>query len=324
MPGDTPTGDDAQALWDEVAKEREAGLPPSDAKPDAEFTAADADDAQDDESKTEDTGDDAAATAEAKETGATEAEADPYEGLSPALKARLEKLEDIERQAAQIPQLVQRVNTAEGRVAAMQRERDVARRAAQAVTVAPTQAQISAASGSLEKWDTLKSEFPEWAEATDQYVTAKLAGLSPQQVQGVDPEKIAELIEQRVGEARAEMAKAVEEAKLEGKYGDWKEVINTDEFLKWFNVQSPETQGLARSEKGRDAIRMLDLFHEAKAKPAEAVIQERKNKLAAAVTSKPGSTAAVVKTVDEMSQDELWEYERKQAAKRGRDRGLTY
>jgi hypothetical protein len=170
-----------------------------------------------------------------------------------------------------------------------QREKDVAKQASAAVKQAPTRAQIAAASGSVEKWDALKTDFPEWADATEQFVDAKLAGIKfPEGAPTVDPNKIAELIEQRVGQVQAEMVKAVEEAKVEGRHPNWREDINTDAFGKWFAVQKPEVQALARSDKGRDAIRMLDLYQEALAKPADKVKEERASKLAAAVSSKPG------------------------------------
>jgi hypothetical protein len=189
----------------------------------------------------------------------------------------------------------------------------------------PTRAQIAAASGSVEKWDALKTDFPEWADATEQFVDAKLAGIKfPEGAPTVDPNKIAELIEQRVGQVQAEMVKAVEEAKVEGRHPNWREDINTDAFGKWFAVQKPEVQALARSDKGRDAIRMLDLYQEALAKPADKVKEERASKLAAAVSSKPGTSAATSKSVDEMSPKELWDYEASLAAKRQQKRGLTY
>jgi hypothetical protein len=79
------------------------------------------------------------------------------------------------------------------------------------------------------------------------------------------------------------------------------------------------------SEKGRDAIRMLDLFAEAKAKPVSAVQQERAAKLAAAASNKPnGAATPAAKSVEDMSPAELWEYERKRSASKGRDRGLSY
>lgn len=313
------TGDtDTRALWDEVAKEREAGS-------DAALKTEDDVKPQDDEfesevdEQVEAKADDKPADTEKKE------EPDPYEGLSPALKARLEKIDTLEQQVSQIPQLIQHVKTADGRVAAMQREMDVAKNAAKAANTAPTAAQIAAASGSLEKWDSLKTDFPEWADATEQFVKASLADIKPQQTQGLDPKQVEDLVEQRMQAMRAETTKVVEEAKVEGKHPNWRDDINTDAFVQWFGKQPPEVKALADSVKGRDAIRMLDLFHESKAKPVETVKADRANKLAAAVSSKPGAVAVTTtKTVDDMSPSELWEYERKRAAKKNVASGRYY
>jgi hypothetical protein len=116
---------EGQALWDDVAKEREAGdQPPSDTQVAADTTA------DTEEQKTE-------LVEEAKTDGSqsqdTSQEADPYAGLSPALKLRLEKLESFEQQLQQLPQLTSKVDAAVGRVAAWQREKDVAKQASAAV-----------------------------------------------------------------------------------------------------------------------------------------------------------------------------------------------
>lgn len=314
MAGETES---AQALWDEVAQEREADPSPSQsfeqAKPAAEANTDLDDPTPDSESQPN--------KAQAKEP---EKAPDPFEGLPEAVKARLLKLDALEAQVAEIPKLVQNVKTAEGRVAAMQREMDVAKQAAKAVGNAPSNAQIAAAKQSTEKWDLLKQEFPEWADATAEYVSAALAGISPQQASTLDPTEVQRLIDSRLETERVELQRAVEEAKVEGKYENWKEIVKGDEFMSWFDAQPEDVQALAQSSKGRDAVRMLDLFHKAKETPAGAVQQTRAAKLAAAVNQKPGSSGTVTKSVDEMTPQELWNYEAQRNRKRGAEKGLVY
>lgn len=321
--------DEAQKLWDQLAKEREAGeQSPSKleaVKPEAEEAVTEDDAAAKvvaDKKAEEGTEKDATAAVDDKSKAV--AEPDPYEGLSPALKARLQKLEALETQVTEIPKLQQQVKTAEGRVAAMQREFDVAKNAAKAVNDAPSTAQIAAAKASTEKWESLKSDFPEWADATEQFVKAQLAGLTPQQAQRLDPKEVEAIVEQRVAAVRAETLKAVEEARVDGKHPNWRDEVKSDLFVKWFDAQAEDVKKLSASTDGRDAIRMLDLFAEAKATPAKDVQQQRAAKLAAAVGTKPGAAAPTAKTVDQMNDAELWEYERKRAAKKGEARGLTY
>ncbi len=304
--------EDAQALWNTLAEER---AEPSEAK---EFI----------EAESTETENPAEATTEADATEATQQaedeKTDPFDALPPEVRARLAQLDTLAAQVAELPKLAQSVKTAEGRVAAMQRELDVARNAAKAVREAPTQAQISAASADTTKWAKLQDDFPEWAEATEQYVKAQLAGLTPQQAQAFDPAEVDARIEQRLEAERKSMAALVEEAKVEGKYPDWKDTVNGDEFKTWYAAQPADIQALANSPAGRDAIKLIDRFESAKAAPAEQVVAERKSKLAAAVTTKPGSPGArTTKSVDDMTPQELWDYEARKAQKR-KTNGLTY
>lgn len=307
MAGDTaPTAAEAQAEWDAVNKEREAGLPPSDVAEDtANTTTAEATNEQ---------------TPNAEPTAEAAPEDDPYAGLSPALKARLERLETLETQTAQIPQLFQHVKTAEGRVAAIQRELDSAKAAAKATSTGPSQAQIQAAAGSTEKWDSLRTDFPEWAEATEQFVKASLAGLNAKATEGLTPAQVEAMVGDRIASERAATVRAIEEAKVEGKHEDWRQVINTPQFVDWYSKQPADLKALGASENGRDAIRLLDTYRASTAAPAAQVQESRQAKLAAAVNTRPGATTPAAKTIDQMTPAELWEHERKRAAKQGNGR----
>lgn len=224
---------------------------------------------------------------------------DPYAGLPDAVKAKLAEIDEIKTANAQ---LLHHVRTTEGRVAAMQREADQARRAAQAATDAPTQGAMAAAANNPEKWEQLKQDFPEWAGAMEEYVAAQLAGTQ----RSVGNDDVSAQLQQ----AEERMARKIEEARIEGKYEDWRDTINTQEFVNWFQKQTVETQALAQSQSARDAIRMLDMFETAKAKPVSGIKQERNSRLAAAATTRPGQTPPP-KTLDDMSPEELWNYEAK-------------
>lgn len=243
---------------------------------------------------------------------------DPYAGLPDAVKAQLAKIDELQQSNAQ---LLQHVRSAEGRVAAMQREFQQARQAATQVSPqdAPSQGQMAAAVQNPEKWEQLKQDFPEWASAMEEYVTAKLGAVRPQGA-GLTPEQVAGYVQQQVQQTKAEMARAIEEARIEGKYEDWRGTVNTPEFAAWFAVQSPETRALADSPKARDAIAMLDLYEKARVRPASDVRNERNQRLAAAATTRPGQTPPP-KTLDDMSAEELWNYEAAQREKTRSQRG---
>jgi len=239
--------------------------------------------------------------------------ADPLAGLPEEVKLALSKITQLEQANAQ---LLHHVKTAEGRVAAIQREFQQGRQAATSVDAAPSQGQMAAAAKNPEKWEQLKQDFPEWAGAMEEYVGSKLSGMQS----GVQATQVVDYVQQQLAAERASMKTAIEEARVEGRYEDWRDTVNTPEFAQWFAIQSNEVKALADSSAARDAIKMLDMFHNLKAKPATEIRQERGARLAAAATTRPGQTPPP-KTMDDMSPEELWNYEAKkreeQLAKRG-------
>jgi len=243
---------------------------------------------------------------------------DPLAGLSPAVRAKLAQIDELAQANAQ---LLHHVKTTEGRVAAMQREAEQARQAATQVAPqdAPSQGAIVNAAKNPEKWEQLKQDFPEWAGAMEEYVASKIGGQQPQQ-QLLTPEQVTQYVQQQVAQTKAEMGRLMEEARIEGKYSDWRDTVNTTEFAQWFAVQSPETRALADSSAAKDAIRMLDLYQTAKSVSATDIKQERGARLAAAATTRTGQTPPP-KTLGDMSPEELWNYEAKKRERELKDRG---
>lgn len=238
---------------------------------------------------------------------------DPLAGLSLTVRAKLAQIDDLAQANAQ---LLHHVKTTEGRVAAMQREAQQARQAAMQET--PTQTAIVSAAKNPEKWEQLKQDFPEWAGAMEEYVTSKIG--VPSQQQSLSPEAVAQFVQQEVANTKAEMGRLMEEARIEGKYENWRETINTTEFAQWFTVQNPETRALADSPAARDAIKMLDLFSTAQTRSAGDIKQERGARLAAAATTRTGQTPPP-KTLGDMSPAELWNYEAKKRERELKERG---
>ena len=224
---------------------------------------------------------------------------DPYEGLHPDVRARLERFDQM---AASQQQLVNELKEAKGRIGALQSEFAKARQAQPAEQ--PTQRQIAAAQADPDKWAALKQDFPEWGEGITAYVESRLGQLGGV---GLTPEQVEQLVAQRTDATTAQLEKKFNEALVSVKHKDWRKDVNTPEFANWFQVQSPEVQVLANSKDGFDAIEMLDRFHADKVKPAADVKQDRQNRLQAAVTAKPGP-AKVTKTFDDMNAAEQWEY----------------
>jgi hypothetical protein len=237
---------------------------------------------------------------------------DPLAGLSPTVRAKLAQIDELAQANAQ---LLHHVKTTEGRVAAMQREAQQARQTA--TQDAPTQTAIASAAKNPEKWEQLKQDFPEWAGAMEEYVASKMGD---QQQQNLTPEQVTNYVQQQVAQTRAEMGRLMEEARIEGKYENWRDTVNTTEFAQWFTVQSPETRALADSSAARDAIKMLDMFNTSKSVSATEIKQERGARLAAAATTRTGQTPPP-KTLGDMSPAELWNYEAKKRERELKERG---
>ena len=244
---------------------------------------------------------------------------DPFDSLPEAVRAKLAEIDQIKEANAQ---LLHHVKTAEGRVAAMQREFEQARKAQQNVAPndAPSQQAIASAAANPEKWEQLKQDFPEWAGAMEDYVSAKLSAV--QVPQGLTAEEVANFVRQQVDATKADIGRQLQEAKIEGKYDNWRDIVNTTEFAAWFAVQKADVKALADSANAKDAIQMLDMFHEAKAKPAVAIKQERGARLAAAAAPTKGSIAPPPKSVDDMTATELWNFEAAKRAKQLAERGF--
>lgn len=287
--------EDAQRLWDEEAAKLEA----DDQSADQNIAAAPEDPLQEEPQQAE---------------AEPEQPEDPLAGLPDVVKAKLAKIDQLAEANAQ---LLHHVKTAEGRVAAMQREFQQARMAQQQVAPqeAPSQGQIAIAVKNPEKWEQLKQDFPEWAGAMEEYVASQLGSVQPN-ANMLTPEQVANYVQQQAEQTKAEMKQALEEARVEGKYENWKELVNTTDFVQWFTAQPAEVRALADSSSARDAILMLDMFHDTKKRSASDIRQERTQRLSAAATTRPGQTPPP-KTLDDMSFEELWNYE---AAKREKEK----
>lgn len=232
-------------------------------------------------------------------------EPDPYEGVPQALRDRLDNLEKTN------VELQHHVRTAEGRVAAWQRQMQ------QAQNVAPSTVDIAKAGNDPDKWKALREDFPEWAEAMEEYVAAKIGS------GGVNQGQITKLIEDRTAQVREEAFEAVEYVKLETRHEDWRETVNSPDFVDWIQKQPVGVYNLfSESRKAADAVKVLDLFKASKQPSAVSQIKEaRKGVVSAAVTTKPGASRPS-KTVDSMTPEELWNYEARRLDKQRAERGF--
>lgn len=230
---------------------------------------------------------------------ASEEVIDPYEGLPAVVKEKLGLVDKLQND----------LKASNGRLASIQREFDVAKQARLKTDDAPTEKAIEAAAKKSEKWEKLKEDFPEWAEAMDE----RLGSMAP--ARAFDPTQIQGLVDERLSKAQQDFDRklqAIQMERIEEKHEGWLEKINTPDFAAWMNAQPAEVKALAESDKPRDAIKMLDLFEQArKPKPSveqAAIEQERQSRLDMAATRK-GPSAPPPKGDEEMTEDEIWNQE---------------
>lgn len=186
---------------------------------------------------------------------------------------------------------------------------------------APTKGQVAAAAANPQKWDDLKKDFPEWAEATEELLGSRLAALQAPKG-GVDPAELEKLVTERLEQASASMREEIVNSALDAVMPGWADEVKTAKFAQWIQAQPKEIQDLAASPKVGDAARMLKLYDAAKqADPSTQIQQDRKQKLAQATSLPKGGSVPKSKTIADMTPEELWNYEAKkredERAKRG-------
>lgn len=297
------TQEQAQAIWNEEAALLNA--PSQEAGGELDASAADTAALADAESQP---GEPAVSGEVNPENASAADEAQAEEGQSE------NPLHKLEQEAAELrannAQLLQRAKSAEGRAAAVQRELEQAKKAQQTVADSPTEKQIADAANSPEKWDALKDEFPEWTDAIHEFVESKLKTVSVSSA-AVDPATVQQQIAEAEANIRKSVAEQLEFARLEGKYETWRDIVKTTDFAAWFSVQKPEVKALIESPKATDAISLLDQFHKDKQRRAADIKNRRSERLSSATSSRPGQVAPS-RSLDDMSAQDLWDYEARQ------------
>jgi hypothetical protein len=165
---------------------------------------------------------------------------------------------------------------------------------------------------STEKWVQVKSEFPEWADAIEE----RLGGMTPAQP------NLDELRTKVRDELKVELAGTGNDAlnayksQMEGRmvgmvHPGWQSLVKEKEFVDWMGKQPDTVRTLAASPEAEDAIAMLNMYKATKAPVVDttAIQNSRKQRLAEAASVARGNTAgAPVKSTDDMSDKEYWDY----------------
>jgi hypothetical protein len=207
------------------------------------------------------------------DTAKPESNAAPAEAIAETL-AKPEPVDPIVAMQAQLEKFQQGHDKLAGHIGNLTRAtKDIADRlatgnaAAKNVGDAPSSSQVQAAAASPAKWEKLKGEFPEWAEATDENIDSKIAArLGAQQI---DVDAVNRLVSQQLEGQTARVRQEIVSSTLEVVLENWEDEVKTPAFGKWLDVQVESVKALARSDKVGDAARMLKLYDKAKRAPVQ-------------------------------------------------------
>lgn len=225
------------------------------------------------------------------------------------LQARFAELEKVAGRVRNIESTVGNINHTQKQLKEMI---DAGKSAANQSNNSPSQNEIKQASVNTAKWDALKSDYPDWADATEELLSARMSN-------NFDAKAFEEQIMERMkGETKAARQEIIHSA-LDAVFPDWKEDLNTTEFDSWMKEQPDNIKSLFESDKVGDAARMMRLYEKSKqSNPESEIVEQRKNKLAAATATPKGISTpkSTQKLYADMNADERWNYEKRQRAKR--------
>ncbi len=208
---------------------------------------------------------------------------DPWAGVNPALK---QAFDEMSNRVSSFQVTEARLKQAESRIGAISNELYTAKKVG-----TPTKEQMAAATESDEKWESLKTDFPEWAEAFDSRFDKKLTA--------------------KVNELRSELKSESAAPDLEVRLltlvkPKWKSTVATEDWKNWLAQQPPEKQALVQSPIADDAVSILNEYEEASKshKSATEIAAERKQRIITSVLPQGGKATPLKSEVD-MTPSEL-------------------
>lgn len=253
----------------------------------------------------------------AEEDGTEVIHAEPQEGAAPATPKveapapEDEKPDPVSALQKQVEELTGLVKSSVGRIGALQSE--IAKRDA---APAPSHTQVAVAAKSTEKWKQLKSDFPDWADAVEEFVSANA---SPQ----FKPDEIVERATKSVAEAVD--AAHVKTAKQLASFAEpgWDKVVNSDEFNQWIATQpAAYVAKAAEASANWDAVEVVSVVRDFRKAttptPTKARGTEKSGQSRLASAAVPAGSAATRKSTEDLEGPDYWKHleqeERRSAA----------
>jgi hypothetical protein len=221
-----------------------------------------------------------------------QAEPDPWEGVAPTVR---EKIEGLESRITGFAKLPDRFRVLEGHIgnlnvvtrnlkAAMDTASEQSSAKGQE---APSNTEVQRAMKDPARWSQLEQDYPDWVAAVKPELDDLRAAIAaaPKSVP-FDPAPLEKKFDERLNQnSSLTVAQARVFARIDAKHDDWEETVKSEDFKAWRAAQAPEINALGASSNAKDAIRMLDLYADHRKKEAEKVNREasRKKQLERAV-----------------------------------------
>lgn len=269
------TQEEAQKIWDELDREESGSTsvaPPQESEAAVELPAAE-----------NHNGD----------VPAEQQEAQP----SPESQALMDRIAGLE---SMLQQTAQRLRNAEGHIGGLnsqlKQQVEAAKQVVAAGGEAPSASQIREAQRSSKAMETLRRDYPEFADAMDAALNERIQEALKQVPQ---PQ-----VQPAAGVAPEDLVRLEREFAVEVRHPGWKETVRQPAFRGWMQRQPREVQMLATSDSPQDAVRLLDLY----AQTNDAVQRTQRLSSAAAIPSGRSSGAPRTKSIEEMTPQEYWRY----------------
>jgi hypothetical protein len=204
-----------------------------------------------------------------------------------------------------IAQLQTRLRGAEGHIGGIKSSLKAAREAAQtsadAGNAAPTEAQIQAAhAGGSKAMAALKEKYPEFGADLEAVLSEQMSS------QREATQKPAAQVEARTGYTEADIALARRDAFIEASHEGWQDLIETPEFVGWYQRQPDEVKRLGADPSPAAGVKLIDAFKARHGKQPDP--QDRLSAFggmsAASRTHRGGFSTN--RGVDQMSREEYW------------------
>lgn len=312
-----------QEVWAELSEERVSGNPPVE-KPE-ELNQSDADALAEKPKPIEAKADGATDGEAGKGAAASAPAASAPSAPAPAPKPELTTEEKLADALTRMTKMEQRLRNTDGNIGGLKKAQAdlndaiqvAATKAAAGVEKAPSATQIAKAVANPEEWESLKATFPDWSNATEKFIDAKIATLN----QGADVTQVDALVEAKLktfeGTITAKLKSQVNSAALNGVFPDWE--LERPEIIEWAKSQSDEIKAWADSDEVGDAAKLLSSYYKGKDNnPVEKLSKKREAVLANSVAAPRGAKPPLVKTPDQMTPAELWAYEARQRERKKR------